>query len=314
MATKEVEPSINIIYSKDSQLISILIPTYNYNVLPLVERLCEEVNEMSIDCEILVGDDASPAPPKAHTALHSMPKVDFLISEKNRGRTGMRQWLSEKAKYEHLLFMDADVLPKNKNFISAFVKEMDYQVVFGGIEYLDTPPTKDQMLRWKYGRSRETITASKRQSEPYLTVNSGCFMIDRALFLQTNKLLQMNKYGLDNYFKELLREVNASVRHIENPVYHLGLESNDQFLKKSLEAINTTVYLEQQKLLRDGVRPLQKSYLKLSKFRLTGLFSSCISPMKRRMETNFKSGNPNLFWFDLYRLQYYIQLKRKKDA
>jgi len=191
---------------------------------------------------------------------------------------------------------------------------MDYQVVFGGIEYLDTPPTKDQMLRWKYGRSRETMTASKRQSQPYLAVNSGCFMIQRELFLKTNRLLQMNKYGLDNYFKELLREANAIVRHIENPVYHLGLESNEQFLKKSLEAINTTVYLEQQNLLSDKVRPLQKSYLKLSKFRLTGVFSAFISPLKKRMEHNFKSGNPNLFWFDLYRLRYYIQLKREKDA
>jgi len=283
-------------------------------VLPLVEKLCEELEEMDVVCEILVGDDASPQPPKAHMVLKNMPQVSFLISEKNRGRTGMRQWLSEKAQYEHLLFMDADVLPKNEHFISAFLKETSNQVVFGGIEYLDTPPAKEQMLRWKYGRSRETMTAVKRQDQPYLTVNSGCFMIHRALFLKTNQLLQMNKYGLDNYFKELLRKANATVRHIDNPVYHLGLESNAQFLKKSLEAVNTTVYLERENLLGDGVRPLQKSYLKLSKWRLTGLFASFISLMKNRMERNFKSGNPNLFWFDLYRLQYYIQLKRERDA
>lgn len=295
-------------------MISILIPTYNYNVLPLVEKLCEELDEMDLACEILIGDDASPQPPEAHKALKTMPKVNFLISEKNRGRTGMRQWLSEKARYEHLLFMDADVLPKNEHFISAFLKETNYDVVFGGIAYIETPPSKGQMLRWKYGRSRETMTAEKREDQPYLAVNSGCFMIDRALFLKTNQLLQMNKYGLDNYFKELLREANARIRHIENPVYHLGLESNDQFLKKSLEAINTTVYLEKEKLLSDGVRPLQKSYLKLSKWGLTGLFYSIISLMKKRMEVNFKSGNPNLFWFDLYRLHYYIQLKRDRDA
>ena len=295
-------------------MISILIPTYNYNVLPLVKALRMELTKKDIVCEVLIGDDASPNPPAEHTSLHSMDGVIFSVSEKNRGRTGMRQWLCEKAKFPHLLFMDADVMPKHKDFIESFLKEIDYDVVSGGIIYTEEAPPKEQMLRWHYGRTRETISVSERKKQPYLAVNSGCFLIRQSLFLELNKKLQLKMYGLDNYFKELLRSRNASVRHIDNPVYHLGLEANDAFLRKALEAIDTTVYLEQKNLLNDSVRPLQKSYQKLKRFGLTHLFSGCILLVKKRMERNFKSEHPNLFWFDLYRLQYYIQLKRKRNA
>jgi hypothetical protein len=139
-------------------------------------------------------------------------------------------------------------------------------------------------------------------------------MIKRNLFLRVSEKLQLKKYGLDNYFKELLRKENATVHHIENPADHLGLESNEKFLQKALEAIDTTVYLEKENRLGDNVRPIQKNYLRLKRMWLTGLFSSFIYVFKKRMERNFISGNPNLFWFDLYRLRYYIQLKNKKSG
>jgi len=139
-------------------------------------------------------------------------------------------------------------------------------------------------------------------------------MIKKELFLHLNKQLQLAMYGLDNYFKELLRNENASVIHIDNPVYHLGLEANSVFLKKSLEAIETTVFLERENKLNDNVRPIQKGYLKLKRWRMTGLFSAFVSLFKKGMERNFDSAHPNLFWFDLYRLHYYIQLKRKNNG
>lgn len=295
-------------------MISILIPTYNYNVYPLVSKLDSELASISIPYEIIVGDDGSPKPASEHSELNRFQNLIHFVAETNLGRTGMRQLLAEKAAYPHLLFLDADVMPKKDHFVQTYAQHLEFDIVSGGIDYEDEKPSNDKILRWVYGRERETQTVAERMKGPYLAVNSGCFLIKKELFLKVNAKLQWNAYGMDNYFKELLRMEEATVMHIDNPVVHLGLESNEQFLKKSLEAIDTTVLLERENLLKENVRPLQKSYLKLKRWGLTRVFSGIVSLFRKKMERNFVSNHPNLFCFDLYRLEYYIQLKRKKDA
>ena len=83
---------------------------------------------------------------------------------------------------------------------------------------------------------------------------------------------------------------------------------------KALKAVETTVIFEKKGLMDTAQRPLQKSYLKLKNLGLTQIFNFTISKFKGVMERNFLSEKPNLFWFDLYRLSYYIDLKSKKDA
>ena len=119
---------------------------------------------------------------------------------------------------------------------------------------------------------------------------------------------------MDILFSNNLKTSKIKVEHIDNPVYHLGLESNESFITKSLEAVKTTLKLEENNLIENDLRPLQKSYLKLKKLGLVNIFSIFISVFKNIMERNFLSENPNLFWFDLYRLQYFIKLKSKKSV
>lgn len=136
-------------------------------------------------------------------------------------------------------------------------------------------------------------------------------MIKKERFISINSELQQQRYGMDLLFKQLLKEQNVSVKHIENPVYHLGLESNEVFLKKSLRAINTTVDLENSGLLKTNGRPLQQKYIQLRKLGLLRPFRFVVNLMNKTFERNFDSQNPNLFWFDLYRLSYYSKLKKK---
>jgi len=90
----------------------------------------------------------------------------------------------------------------------------------------------------------------------------------------------------------------------------LGLETNSAFIAKALKAVETTVIFEERGFMDKAERPLQKSFLKLNRLGLAGLFSFVISKFKTKMEGNFASEKPNLFWFDLYRLAYYIDLKQ----
>lgn len=296
-------------------MISILIPTYNYKVLSLVSAIHKQLELTNIEYEIRVYDDGSPNPEPENDGINNFKNSVHKKLEKNIGRTAIRNVMASEAKYDWILFLDADVLPKNSNFIESYVKAIsnnNCDVIFGGISYEEVRPIREKILRWKYGRAREAKSVTLRQKEPFFIISQN-LCIKRSVFLQANTLLE-NHYGLDNFFSNQLKKMNTKVVHIDNPVIHFGLEENDKFIKKALKAVETTVILEKKELMDDDMRPIQKSYLKLKKLHLSSVFSLIISTFKTTMERNFNSKNPNLFWFDLYRLNYYIKLKKQHNA
>jgi len=270
---------------------------------------------MDIPFEIIVCEDASIKFTDKNEKISEFNNTYYFKLAKNIGRTALRTLLASKTKYNWLLFLDADVLPKKENFIEKYIhsiKEMESDVFFGGICYEKKKPKSNKILRWKYGKEREAKTVSERKKNPYFVISQN-LLIKKEVFIATN-ILHENYYGLDNFFSNQLKRLNATVTHINNPVLHFGLEENNVFLKKALKAIETTVILEKKGMMDDNLRPIQKSYLHLKKYRALNSFSFIISKFKPKMEHNFITGNPNLFWFDLYRLNYYIQIKKKYNA
>jgi len=297
-------------------MLSILIPTYNYNIVTLVNKVYKQALDAKILFEIIVADDCSTykAFIDENKEIEELEFCTLIRNKENIGRTATRNLLANKAKYNQLLFLDSDVVPKYDDFISRFnLKEMEnYQVIYGGVSYFEEKPEENKVLRWKYGKEREAKNVAKRLKEPFFIISQN-LMIKKDIFLKLNNI-NTNAYGLDILFSNNLKVNNITVNHIDNPVYHLGLETNNVFIKKSLEAVKTTVQLENKGIIDNDLRPLQKSYLRLKKNKLTLIFSFFISKLKKLMEHNFLSKNPNLFWFDLYRLNYYIELKSKKSA
>ncbi len=296
-------------------MLSVLIPTYNYKVYDLVKGLQSQIEALSVPVEIIVIDDCSKTYKSDNEHINKLPNSRYIYSEKNAGRTATRSKLAELAKFQWLLFLDADVQPKHENFLSvylSYIQDTNNDVVFGGISYQDEKPPEDQLLRWIYGRDREAKSVAQREKSPYFIISQN-LLIKKKTFLAANTIKE-NFYGLDNFFSNQLKRQNAKVGHIDNPVIHLGLETNSSFVTKALKAIETTVIFEEKGLMDTGERPLQKSYLKLKSLGLAKLFSFTISKFKGEMEHNFLSAKPNLFWFDLYRLAYYINLKNGKDA
>lgn len=296
-------------------MLSILIPTYNYNVTSLVNTLHSQCKSMETPIEILVLDDGSTAFRKEHEELTKLSNTQFIVSEKNEGRTATRNKLAKLAANNWLLFLDADVLPLRETFLKDYlnsIQDTSAQVIFGGISYEAKTPSKAQLFRWHYGKNREAKSVSERKKSPYFIISQN-LLIQKDTFLKANAI-QGNYYGLDNYFSNQLERLKVKVKHIDNPIVHYGLETTNTFIKKALKAVETTVVLEEKGMLDADARPLQQSYLKLKKYRLTGIFTAVITPFKGMMLRNFESAKPNLFWFDVYRLAYYIDLKHKNNA
>lgn len=293
-------------------MISILIPTYNYNILPLVSELNRQCIAEDIPYEIMALDDASEDQEitAENSKINALPHCVFERNASNLGRTKTRALLCEKATYDRLLFLDADVMPGNAAFIKNYLSVIgEDATVFGGYQYENKRPEQDKILRYVYGKTSEEKSAAERNKNPYQYVFSGNFLIAKADFIQHNFQGSEKYYGLDPYFAYQLLIHHKKVMHIDNAVYHLGLENNEIYFKKSLEAID--VKLELMLDLKDihKINPITRYYLTLKKYGalpLMALLFKIFGPFLKKMVFQQQ---PNMWCFKLYKLGYMCAVK-----
>lgn len=289
-------------------MLSILVPTYNYAVDTLILHLSRELENLKTPIEIIVLDDAS----TDHDVLLKNASVEHLCSyiklPKNLGRTHARNHLAKAANYENLLFLDADVLPLEENFIATYLKHLgERKITLGGIVYCDKVEKK-YSLRWKYGKSREARSLPERKKNPFSSIISMAFLIDKSSFLKLN-LTDKNQYGLDTLFSYLIKKNNVEVNHIDNPIIHNGLESNEVYLKKTLEGLRTLSELEKSKKIPTNFRPIQNLGNKINALKLETLFFKSFEVIEKRILQNLRSSNPSLRLFDIFRLYHFLKAR-----
>lgn len=290
-------------------MFSVLIPLYNCDAFPLVEEISKQAMSLQTSYEIIVFDDKSTIQFPRNERIEEFPYTQLIRAKENGGRTFTRQQLAHIAQFEHLLFLDADVIPVSDRFLSTYINLKDEQneVIIGGIAYSAVPPKDNSYLRWYYGKEREEKPAIVRAQNPYIVVSANMW-IKKVVFLSINLQLD-NLYGMDNLFSYSLKEKNILVKHIDNPVYHLGLEENSIFLSKSIKAIETLVKLESKVKVSQNITSLQKAYLKLKRFHLNKIFLVLLIPFIGLFRKNLLSKRPKLVLLDLYKLYHYTRLK-----
>ncbi len=297
-------------------MLSVLIPTYNTNVFPLVEKIHDQCKQAGHEFEIIVADDASSddSLEVQQKEIEQMDRCRVLKNETNLGRTATRNLLAKTAQYDWLLFLDADVMPKYDDFIKRFAlnNPKDAPIVFGGIAYYPEKPRQQQVLRWKYGTDREAKSVKERGKNPHFIISQN-LLIQKDAFFNIN-LVSENVYGLDNIVSYFIFKNNLKVGHIDNPVYHLGLENTETFIKKSIQSLETSLRFHREGNFPEDFRPVQKLYIKLKKWGLLGIFKGTMRLFVKSIEKNLYSNNPNLKWFDLYRLYHYAKLKDQQHA
>lgn len=286
-------------------MLSILIPTYNYNVIPLVLELQKQCLKCEIEFEILVFDDNSKLYRFENLEINSFENCRFEVLEKNIGRSSIRNLLAKKAQFDSLLFLDADTIPIHNNFIKSYVAQINEneKVVYGGIEYQKAKPNNGQILRWKYGQSREALSVEKRKKNPYLSFLTLNFLIHKNVFKKVvfNESIPNLRHE-DTLFSYNLMQEKVKVIHIDNPVYHLGLDDFEMAIKKENESILGLKFLIDNHLLPSDYVRLSKIAIAIKKLRLNFAFVVFYKITKPFFLKNISSNNPSLFIFDLYRL------------
>lgn len=292
-------------------MISILIPIYNYNAFPLVKELHDQCIRCYHDFEIICIDDYSSHFENENKFISELEKCSFLALNKNIGRSKIRNLLAARATYQWLLFLDCDTFPKNKLFITSYLKQVQnssYLPTFGGLDYLKEKPKDDQLLRWVYGKKREEKTIDHRQRYPYQSSFLSNFLIRKSLFESLQFDETITTYGYeDRFFIDGLKNKNILIDQIDNPVYHLNLETSKIFLSKTKEALQTLLSLKQ---IQTSTKLLSTFYIlqKLKLVTITGTLYNCIA---RLLEKNLLSKKPSMILFDLYKIGYFCSLNKK---
>ena len=292
-------------------MLSILIPTYNYDCTQLVRDLHGQAELLGIDYEIIVADDASPvvACRERNRAINALPCCRLIELERNLGRARIRNRLADEARFEWLLFMDSDAEVINDHFIADYLKHTDADVVCGGLCHADTLPSPDVSLRYAYERRADKKRAAcYRAQRPYEQFITFCFMVRASIFQAIRFDDSITEYGHeDTLFGVELARRKVNIRHIDNPMRQGGIETNAEFIEKSRAAIRNLVLLEGS---MEGHSALLSLHKVLRRVGVDGCVARWFARREQRITERLVSGGASsVRLFFIYKLGYYCLLK-----
>ncbi len=302
-------------------MLSILIPVYNFNIVPLVNALHKQATQAAIPFEIILLDDCSSELLRDQNQdVSNLPFVRFYELDKNIGRASIRNRLAEMAVYDSLLFMDCDSEVPSDRYIDRYLpycgKEL---VVCGGRMYRPDPPEEHEfLLRWLYGIRKEQKPDTIRKKNPYRSFMTNNFLISKAIMLQIQFDESIVQYGHeDTLFGLELKKREVPLVHIQNPLVHIGLEISWEFIRKTSEGIeNLVMLLQKGKILRNDIEDIRllKTYEFMGKFHLVNFYLFFYEFISNTVMKNMLGPNPTIFAFDLYKLSVFSNLIKKNRA
>jgi glycosyltransferase involved in cell wall biosynthesis len=259
--------------------------------------------------EIVVIDDASqPYYRQINAQISKISGVIYIQLDDNIGRSRIRNHFLQFTRNNNLLFIDCDAEVAEPYFLKKYLDACDGQsVIVGGVAYKTEFPAFDYSLRWTYGHKRESTNAFQRSKQPYHSFKTFNFLVPKDVFNIVKFDESLVGYGHeDTLFGLELKRVGITIKHIENPLIHLGLETNELFLTKTRQSIENLLKLYYAKNreadIAQSIR-LLNMYSKLSKYSKR-FINIAFLLFRRLFEFNLNSKHPSMKIFDLYKLGY----------
>ena len=291
-------------------MISILIPCFDYNAYPLVSVLEKQALMLKIDFEIICIDDGSfSSKNDLNQKINLLTNSKFIESKKNIGRINNRLLLAEKSQYEWLIFLDVDTLPNEDNFLKNYIEQLNRgTLIIGGCIY-KKPENENFSLRYKFGKFREEIKSDIRNKNPYKYISSCNFMCKRNVLIDVLSSINTISYGNDYVFGSLVKKMGIYIKHIDNPVLIDKIDENQIFIKKTHDGLDNLISSYNDKIIEKHSISILKAYIILDNLLMKNIFIKITDLFKNLLNRNLHSKDPNLFLFDLYRLNYLCKIK-----
>ena len=315
-------------------MLSILIPTYNYNASELVKSMLALAHTENVDAEVIVGDDGStretawmdelctpePVGVPVRTLKGSRPNpyglepepLRVLRAPQNIGRSAIRNRLAEAARGEWLLFVDCDARMSPDFSLRRYLAATEHSaVVSGGLCNPSEKPVPGCELRWYYERAAEPLFAAERlnrmENIPFRTFS---FIIRRDLFLSVRFDETIRNYGYEDVlFGIELERIGHKPYYIDNPLINGDIESNAVYLAKAEEAMRT---LQSIPGGLHGHSLVENTALRMRRLHLDGLIVLLYRILRKRLRKNLLGSHPNLRFFAFYKLGYLLSIRNPR--
>ena len=287
--------------------LSILIPCYNWDTYGFIKQLyelCEKTNNLE-NFEIIFAEDGS-SNCFSNNQIETMQNTRYIVLKENLGRSGIRNFLAEKAKYRWLLFIDCDSKIATKNFIQNYIdilnnKETAKSVYYGDTIYENKKIEKDNILHKKYGENIE----SKRKKDIF---SSHHFLIHKLDFQKIKFDENIKSYG----YEDVLFQINSNLMftHIRNPLYHIGLKETKYFIEDCETGLNNLSRYTNEKIVINRIT-LLRYWNSFSKLCLDHLIIFIFNIFRKKIIKNLHSSNPSILLFQFYILGFFCKLKKQ---
>lgn len=293
--------------------LSILIPTYNCICVELVKDLQKQCSLLaSLKYEILVADDGSSdtAIISTNRTINIIPNCKYLEKKENRGRSAIRNYLAQSAHHDLLLYIDSHMSVISDTFISNYLEENGHPLVYGGYAISDDVDISGNL---RYSYEKANISKQKcavRSLSPYLNFHTSNFMVHRDVMISFPLDERFKHYGYEDVlFGKVLQENGIPIYHIDNPVGFNTYESNERYMEKTEEGLNTLLKFRSE--LSGYSRLLHVCDL-LDKYHLSWIPRKTYHLLGTIIRRNLTGTSPSLFLFKLYRLCYFTSLSKDK--
>lgn len=284
-------------------MLSILIPTYNFDCTALVAELQRQIDDSGITAEVIVMDDASTdvGVCSSNRRIDNMRDCRLIELPHNVGIARIRNMLADVARYDSFLFLDADVYLVDGDFLQRYISAGDSaDVLCGGLKFRAAPHSPQCTLRHKYGSRVESKSVEQRLRNPYGEFMTLNFFISRKAFMATRFNEDFVRYGHeDTLLGKELQQNGFSILHIDNPIYHDVPDTNEVFLAKTRRSIENLC--EHRDILQSHVR-LLSFYNRLQRWHLSSLVALCFSLIEKPLTAQLSGRNPSLFLFNVYKV------------
>lgn len=292
-------------------MVSILVPVFNRPIIALARELSAAAVRAGVPYEIIFIEDGSTEYLIQNKSVAEEKNSVYRVNSENVGRSAIRNLLADAAKYGLLLFLDCDVLLPDDLFLKRYLEAIEGKdVVCGGHTYRKQAPTS-RKLHHLYGLKRECIPVTSRREKPYNSFKTSSFLITKDLFHKIRFDETLTTYGHeDTLFGAELRKREAKIDHIDNPVVHIALDTNEAFLEKSKQALRNGLYLVNTgKLAADEIRALETF------FRLKGsaggrAILEFLIPSEHYLREKLLQPSPRLRSFDFLKLAWLRDIEK----
>lgn len=211
--------------------LSVLIPFFGDDPRALVAALVLEGRGLNGAVELVLLDDGSANDALAAEVASSLADLAmparFVRRLRNEGRARGRNRLVSHARAASVLFLDADMRPDSSRFLANWLDHVESgePVMFGGFSLAQAPHSPAHAVHRQMALKAECLPASRRSQAPEKYLFTCNLMVRRDVFDAFAFDPDFRGWGWEDVEWAIRVGRAHSIRHIDNPASHLGLDT-----------------------------------------------------------------------------------------